>query len=657
MKKHLSFLLVIFLLTGVLSAAFSEGHPEGKPWINPELPGNLPGEKPALEENYCMHVNYELYQNPPPGRETGSSTAGNVDLVLQDTIWNIVNTGETDEAKVMRILTSHYLDRERREKEGLEPLMEYVRRVRETKTTEELSALCREPGFLFGSPYATCEMERSRKDPARFALVLYSRQTIPVLQTEEDTDDVPLDTKRVEGELLLLGYSAEEAKQMTERFVKFDREMPLYDPQEEAFSGNNTAADMLSLCVPLYDQLVSQGLIQADGTEPTVLEIIDPEHYQYIQSLYRDENLDLFQAMICLSMIDYAADYLDPATYAKTHDISGEVNLKTAAYDYLAINARFLTEQAFADTCLSPEQLAGIRQLFEEYKQVAAEWMMQCDWLSEESRKNAVNKFSAMKVVVAASEERMDCKPLLKTLSEDHMNLLRAVIQYEQAERQYMLQVAGKPFERGHRVAYPPTLVSTNAMYDPERNTIYVMLGVLQAAMYDTTSRETLLASLGQTIGHEMSHGFDPTGIQHDAEGEKNCILTEEDQSRYMERAQRLVANLSSIELADGLMIDGTHKLFEEAADLLGLRLTLELAKKTEGFDFDQFFRFLAHKFFFVYKTRETALKAYASDPHPAFYVRVNYTYAQFNEFYLTYPSVQEGTGMYYPPEKRESLW
>ena len=52
------------------------------------------------------------------------------------------------------ILTFLIMDGGRREKEGLEPLLSYVRRVRETKTVEELSALCREEGFLFGAPYA-----------------------------------------------------------------------------------------------------------------------------------------------------------------------------------------------------------------------------------------------------------------------------------------------------------------------------------------------------------------------------------------------------------------------------------------------------------------------------------------------------------------------
>ncbi len=92
-------------------------------------------------------------------------------------------------------------------------------------------------------------------------------------------------------------------------------------------------------------------------------------------------------------------------------------------------------------------------------------------------------------------------------------------------------------------------------------------------------------------------------------------------------------------------------------ADLLGLRLTLELAKKTASFDYDLFFRSLGYKFFRIFKTREAAMESYSSDPHPACLIRTNYTFSQFEDFYHTYPSIQEGTAMYYPPEKRETLW
>lgn len=183
------------------------------------------------------------------------------------------------------------------------------------------------------------------------------------------------------------------------------------------------------------------------------------------------------------------------------------------------------------------------------------------------------------------------------------------------------------------------------------------MAGILRPAFYNNSSRETLLGTVGTTIAHEMSHGFDPYGIQYDSEGQSNCVLTPEDLEAYQKKVQRLTENLSRIELADGALMDGTRKLSEEAADLLGLRLVLNMASQAEGFDYDLFFRTLARCFFRSFKTREAAMDNYASDYHPAYYIRVNYTFSQFEEFYRTYPAIQEGTGMYYPPESRESLW
>ncbi len=38
-------------------------------------------------------------------------------------------------------------------------------------------------------------------------------------------------------------------------------------------------------------------------------------------------------------------------------------------------------------------------------------------------------------------------------------------------------------------------------------------------------------------------------------------------------------------------------------------------------------------------------------------YIRVNYTVAQFDEFYEAFPSVKEGTPMYIAPEDRILIW
>ena len=89
------------------------------------------------------------------------------------------------------------------------------------------------------------------------------------------------------------------------------------------------------------------------------------------------------------------------------------------------------------------------------------------------------------------------------------------------------------------------------------------------------------------------------------------------------------------------------------------MRLTLDLAKQEENFDYDAFFRTCA-RFFFEYRAGDDNSPEADSglvDTHPPYYVRINFCAAHFDEFYQTYPSVKEGTPMYIAPEDRILIW
>lgn len=95
----------------------------------------------------------------------------------------------------------------------------------------------------------------------------------------------------------------------------------------------------------------------------------------------------------------------------------------------------------------------------------------------------------------------------------------------------------------------------------------------------------------------------------------------------------------------------------ELVADLTGMSLTLDLAKKEENFNYDAMFRAYAGFYKDYFNNRETAAAYVQEDMHPSPYIRVNYVVSQFEEFYKTYPSVKEGTPMYTAPENRELIW
>ena len=651
MKRIISFLLTLCLVMGTVSAALAESALEGKPWTNPEWPQNLPDERPALEENYYLYVNYDRHKQLAEDPNAAGSTYTSTEDELAEKVWDMIDRGESTEAKALRILAGLMLDEERRNREGLEPLMAYVRRVQATQSLEELSALCREDGFLFGDPYVMCRLKQSIQDPEKFTIELTFNEPVPMI-TDENGVDTP-NTKQVEEELLLMGWDADGAKEMTERLLKYQTE----DVTRANFmdTAEPTTEELLNTCTPLHDQLISQGMLLEGQALDSIYQITDIVPFFQVRNLYREENLDLFKAIISLSMYRFATDYLDLATYAKARNIEGDVDLKAEAHYRMD---PYLAEQAYAITYVTQEQRDQVMFMVEEYRQALANILQNCAWLSEESKKNAVEKALGIKaVVVVNTDEFIDYEPLLQAIDVEGINYLQAGIQCSLTIPRFSLTQAGKPFDRSHRLLNKDSMLQANAVYDPDTNTLFVMAGILLPEFYDPSSRETLMACPGQFIAHEMAHAFDPSCIQINADGQRISPLTDEDLMKYQERVLHMVDNMNRIELADGVNMNGLAKVQEMFADLVGLRVTLDVIKKTEGFDYDRFFQALTKKFFRSYQSKDDAMERMNNGAHPPYYTRINYTFGQYDEFYQTYPTIVEGTPMYYPIADRETIW
>ena len=135
-------------------------------------------------------------------------------------------------------------------------------------------------------------------------------------------------------------------------------------------------------------------------------------------------------------------------------------------------------------------------------------------------------------------------------------------------------------------------------------------------------------------------------------------LFTEEDKRVFAEKAEAISRQITAIEPLDGLDGNGPRKIGEVVADLTGMSLTLDLARKDADFDYDAFFRAFAW-FFLCYMIDPVVNmpRDIATNPHPLPYIRINFTVQHFDEFYRTYPSVTEGTPMYMAPEDRLLVW
>ena len=118
----------------------------------------------------------------------------------------------------------------------------------------------------------------------------------------------------------------------------------------------------------------------------------------------------------------------------------------------------------------------------------------------------------------------------------------------------------------------PPHAV--NAYFHPSRNEIVFPAGILQPPMFDAAADDALnYGGIGMVIAHEITHAFDDQGRRFDATGAFRDWWTDEDQARFSELADRLVAQFDAYEVAGGLHVNGRLTLGENIADLGGLAL------------------------------------------------------------------------------------
>lgn len=147
------------------------------------------------------------------------------------------------------------------------------------------------------------------------------------------------------------------------------------------------------------------------------------------------------------------------------------------------------------------------------------------DWLSEETKKNALEKLDNMTIHVAYQDKWQNTDGLKITTGEN------------------------------------------GGSYS----------GILGGVFYDPDmTEEEKLAGIGLVIGHEISHAFDTMGAQFDKDGNFANWWTEEDYAAFEARAQKLVDYYNTIVPFDGgENYPGSNVKTEAIADMAGMKCML----------------------------------------------------------------------------------
>jgi putative endopeptidase len=202
----------------------------------------------------------------------------------------------------------------------------------------------------------------------------------------------------------------------------------------------------------------------------------------------------------------------------------------------------------------------------------------QLGWMAEPTKQQAVAKLDAFLRKVAYPDKWRDYSTL-SIKSASYFENQRAVAEWNSARSWARV---GKAPDRAEWSMTPPTV---NASYSSSLNQIQFPAGILQAPFFDPSADDAVnYGAIGAVIGHEMTHGFDDSGRQFDAQGNLRDWWTPEDATKYKAAAQLVVDQFNAYTVVDDQShVNGRLTLGENIADLGGLTVAYFALEKALG--------------------------------------------------------------------------
>ena len=668
-KKNLvsvAVVLTALLLLISCQSSKTSGKLQGKPWVNSNIYDNWPSSKPALEEHYELHENYDHYMKAKEKGITSDNLYSQSDDIQEAKIKALIydSTKTSDELELIRAYYRLFADFDKRNADGNGPLVYYRDLITNCTSIEELSAEVRR-GLIFGNPFATIYVDKAANDSSRYGVTIDYHLPISSKLEKDYTPEDLADVKEYLAYLLQIAdYDPDFAVKIVDILEDYEIKAAQLDAEFIEMTSNEDDVLIMTLdqikdfCTPLYDLIIGLGFYSDEGY-PVCYTVNNAGMFYGIEQMYLDDNLDILKAVYVSSMVGYAKTFIDMETFLEFTDVEeGEtILIDDVSYDFVNNYLSGAVDQVYLEFEFPEGLREKITELTERYIAAMERRLEGETWLSAATKKKALEKIRNMVYVVVYPDEWLDYSDLLEIVQDHDQFLLDAVLCCDDFYRDYKNSFLGKKIERGNWVFTNRKTTESNAYYVPSENSINILAGILDDVIYFDASIETVLASIGATIGHEITHGFDTSGALYNEVGDLENWWTEEDAANFAAKANRIADAMSQIYLTDDYATDGHHVLDEMVADIGGLLLSLDVAKDYPNFNYDLFFRTYAYMWYCIVGDLEDVEAKYDRDNHPADYIRANFVVQMFDEFYDTYPQVKEGTAMYLPKEERLSVW
>jgi len=396
------------------------------------------------------------------------------------------------------------------------------------------------------------------------------------------------------------------------------------------------------------------------------VDVWQPSAFTGLSALVANQPLESWKDLLIFHTLDESAPLLPKAFADLNFDFYGRTLTGTP-------QQRERWKRAVSATGSDLGDAVGqiyVRKYFPESSKAAAEAMVKnllaafnqgidkLDWMSPATKAKAREKLTTLRVSVGYPEHWRDYASLVIKPDDALGNHERAV----KFEYEYQKAKVGLPIDKGEWWMTPQTV---NAVNLPIQNALNFPAAILEPPFFDPHADPAAnYGAIGAIIGHEISHSFDNTGADFDAQGRLVNWWTSADLAHFKQATQRLAKQYDQYQPLPGLHVDGQQTLGENIADVSGLtaayrayHLSLDgqPAPSLDELTGDQRF-FLAFGQAWRSKTRDQAMRQQlATDVHAPAPFRAE-TVRNIDAWYGAY-NVQPGQKLYLAPKDRVKIW
>lgn len=594
-----------------------------------------------------------------------------VKSIITDLSANKAQYAENSDEKKIINLYNNELNIEARNKDGVKPVKSNLDKIKAVQTIDDLTKLWSDKRILNST--MQFNVEKDIKDVKTNILYInstglslgdsdeYTSPTESTAKTKKATENY---YNRI---LVSSGYTQEEAKTKVDNMFKFEEMVAKYimGKKEKATTKNLIDAeynvytlDQLNALAPNLNLPAIMNYLGIDKADKIILE--DPNWLEAFGYMYTQKNLPLIKNYIEIVNLIYASEYLsqDFKNANKEYAVSllgikGDTSKEDDAVDAVNSLMGMAVGKIYAQKYVSQKTKEDVENITKEVIEVYKKRINNLDWMSESTKKNAVDKLDNMNIKIGYPQSWVDYSKVEIKSYEEGGSLFDNAMALRIFSRERNFGKLNKPVDKG-KIGFSPQTV--NAFYSATDNAIIIPGGILQGHFYDANAaKETNLGGVGAIIGHEISHAFDNTGARYDSDGNLNNWWSDEDYIEFTKRTQKVRDFYSQIEAAPGEKLDGTLTAGENIADIGGVSCLLDILNGMDKPNYKEFFESYAVTWRQI-TTKEYAEYALKIDVHSPNKVRVNAVLPQFQKFYDTYGITQKD-GMYVKPEDRIGIW